>query len=360
MRTCGIEHINICVFDLDRTIEFYSKILGFRLRSRYLYQLGNEFETAVFAERLKKELPTGSVKVDVAVMELNMAIIEFQQWILPKTSSYHGDPSVAGSPHIAVKVQNLDRARESLRAAGVLVSSEEVDVLESGYRPWRTCYLWDPDHILIELVEELPQAVLLTGIGSRIRQRRRALGLTIKDVATSVGVSSAHLSLVERGDASPTVTNLVAVANLLGVLPEHFLQVGSQATLVAETTKGAAQSGLSSGGDGLAGNLVLLPSGGGRISSEGLVESQRLSPPSETIELTRYRIDVGAGISASAAGRRGREIVSVLEGSIELLLDGVSQLLQSGESIAYDLPIARRFLNVGSHPALFIQTSAAG
>jgi transcriptional regulator with XRE-family HTH domain len=54
-------------------------------------------------------------------------------------------------------------------------------------------------------------------LGTRIRERRRALGLSLVRLASETGLSHPFLSQVERGHARPSVTSLQRIAAALGV-----------------------------------------------------------------------------------------------------------------------------------------------
>ena len=61
------------------------------------------------------------------------------------------------------------------------------------------------------------QSRLLGDIGARVRDRRSALGLTLKDVAERSGVSSRFLSDIEAGKGNISVARLADVARALNV-----------------------------------------------------------------------------------------------------------------------------------------------
>ena len=48
-------------------------------------------------------------------------------------------------------------------------------------------------------------AAMLAGIGTRIRDRRKALGVSVVDVAEVAGMSRVTLHRIERGEASVTI-----------------------------------------------------------------------------------------------------------------------------------------------------------
>jgi transcriptional regulator with XRE-family HTH domain len=54
-------------------------------------------------------------------------------------------------------------------------------------------------------------------IGHEIRILRKALGLTVSEIATATGLSVGMLSKIENGNTSPSLTTLQALARALGV-----------------------------------------------------------------------------------------------------------------------------------------------
>ena len=52
--------------------------------------------------------------------------------------------------------------------------------------------------------------------GERLKERRRALGLTQAQVFEQTGITAAYISLVERGQANPTLDLMVKLAEAVG------------------------------------------------------------------------------------------------------------------------------------------------
>ena len=60
-------------------------------------------------------------------------------------------------------------------------------------------------------------------LGSAVRARRRRLGLRLSDVAARTGLSVPFLSQIETNFATPSLTSLFAVADVLATSPERLL-----------------------------------------------------------------------------------------------------------------------------------------
>jgi transcriptional regulator with XRE-family HTH domain len=64
---------------------------------------------------------------------------------------------------------------------------------------------------------------VLQALGAQIRERRMGRGMTQRDVAESLGLSVAYVSLIERGGRNPPITTVFAIARVLGVPARDLL-----------------------------------------------------------------------------------------------------------------------------------------
>jgi transcriptional regulator with XRE-family HTH domain len=60
-------------------------------------------------------------------------------------------------------------------------------------------------------------------IGLKIRERRKALGITQEFIAERLDVNPSHISNIERGRAHPSLTTLVKIASILQCSVDCFL-----------------------------------------------------------------------------------------------------------------------------------------
>jgi methylmalonyl-CoA/ethylmalonyl-CoA epimerase len=116
-------YVGIRVKDLDRSVEFYSKLLGMEVKGRSRI------------EQTKGE--TVGLESGGFTLELNY---------YEKDSPYYKEYEVGeGLDHLAFNVENLDKALEEAKAAGYRVISE----MKSNGSRW--AYVEDPNGIWIEL-----------------------------------------------------------------------------------------------------------------------------------------------------------------------------------------------------------------
>jgi transcriptional regulator with XRE-family HTH domain len=77
----------------------------------------------------------------------------------------------------------------------------------------------DPVHSMSGFVADEAQGKHMTPFGERVRQLRRERGLMLKDMAAHLGVSSAYLSALERGErGKPTWTLIQGVLQYFRII----------------------------------------------------------------------------------------------------------------------------------------------
>jgi catechol 2,3-dioxygenase-like lactoylglutathione lyase family enzyme len=147
----GVDSIGLTVSDLDRSVEFYSKVLSFEKVSE-VEAAGEDYErlNGVFGLRLR-----------IARMRLGDEYIELTEYLAPK-----GRPAPAGGrsndhwfQHIAIVVRDMDRAYSWLRKFKVEHASPGPQRLPDWNRNAggiRAFYFRDPDGHPLEVIEFPP------------------------------------------------------------------------------------------------------------------------------------------------------------------------------------------------------------
>jgi transcriptional regulator with XRE-family HTH domain len=72
-------------------------------------------------------------------------------------------------------------------------------------------------------------------LGRRIKERRRALGLTQQELAQALGVTPQHISVIEQDKRTPSLSSLARMAEQLGVTVD-FLVAGKEGTVTSVIT----------------------------------------------------------------------------------------------------------------------------
>jgi transcriptional regulator with XRE-family HTH domain len=187
-----------------------------------------------------------------------------------------------------------------------------------------------------ETLPESPGSDINARIASRVRALRQELGLTLDALAAKSEVSRSMLSLIERGESSPTAVVLDKIATGLGV---------SLASLFDNDS--APANPLSRRADRTA----------WRDPETGYVR-RNLSPPNfpSPIQLVEVILPAGASVAYETGARPAKihQQIWVLEGSIELTLGSVIYELATDDCLAMHLNEPTTFRNRTDQPARYL------
>ncbi len=179
-------------------------------------------------------------------------------------------------------------------------------------------------------------------VGGRVRALREGLGLSLRDLAERSGVSAATLSQVERGESSPSLAVAGRIAEGLELTLSQLLRLDE------------------------GGHIAIVRAGDGRQRASAGHAVEELTPP-----LPGQRADVSmhvlqGGRSTGGAGDPpihepgSRETIVVIEGVVELVIEGESHRLQPGDSATFDADLSHHLRNPGSQPTRLLAVVAAG
>jgi len=172
-------------------------------------------------------------------------------------------------------------------------------------------------------------------IAHRVRELRTAAGLSLEALASSAGVSRSMISVIERGESSPTAVVLEKLATGLGVTLAALFEPSQVAAAPVARLQAQPQW---------------------RDPESGYIR-RNVTPggsdwPTQIVEV---RFPAGARVAYETAGRRVRvdQQVWVLEGAIDVAVGSDRFQLQSGDCLAFvlDRPVA--FHNRARRPARY-------
>ena len=147
----SVDHINLVVSDLKRSVDFYTNVLGFRETQRAELE-GKWIETIIGLETVK-------ASVAYVVAPAGQPRLELLQYHSPIGDGFQANsiPNTLGLRHLALSVDNIDSAVQRLREAGTELLSRPVivptDVIQHSTGQKILCYFHDPDGVLLELTE---------------------------------------------------------------------------------------------------------------------------------------------------------------------------------------------------------------
>jgi transcriptional regulator with XRE-family HTH domain len=175
--------------------------------------------------------------------------------------------------------------------------------------------------------DDVGAADLARRVGVQLREKRKARGLSLDELAVASGVSRAALSQIELTKSNPSLGVLWKIAVGLGI-PFSDL-IGGQGQGVAVLRRTDAQ--------------VLR-------SADGKMESRPLSPAGSNpwVELYELRLAARASHASDPHATGTREIVVVLSGSLNLRVGSEVYELAPGDSISFRADEAHAYENPGN------------
>jgi len=150
-------------------------------------------------------------------------------------------------------------------------------------------------------------------VGKRIREFRNRKGLSLRALAELSNLSINAISLIERGDNSPTVSSLHSLATALGVPITAFFEQEKQ------------------------GKVIHLKKNHRPTSETAGVRVENLGSglPNQQIEPFLMTIAPGGSSASSQITHSGEELVYVLKGALVCRIDEDEYDLDEGDSLLF-------------------------
>ena len=168
-------------------------------------------------------------------------------------------------------------------------------------------------------------------IGEEIRGLRKAQGLTLKHVASAAGISVGYLSEIERNLTRVPIGVLKSLCDVFGIHMNWFFRAGK----LGPTDER---------------DIVVRAGNRPRLSFPGLGITEELLSPNLTGQLELLISTITPGADSDNYSHDGSEAGLVLEGTLDLWIDGVHLTLESGDSFAFSSTQQHRCANVGKKP----------
>ncbi len=168
-------------------------------------------------------------------------------------------------------------------------------------------------------------------LGKRLRDRRRQLGLTLKDVADGAGLSVGFISQIERGLNAPSLSSLAAIAGVLRTHVTEFLappRPDAPFTLHGERRSFAIE--------------------------KHALRYERVSASFPGSVLNSVIIHKPPGHRSEWISHEGEELFYVLEGAITVETEDKSTILEAGSSIHFKSTQRHSSWNHGTATAVIL------
>jgi transcriptional regulator with XRE-family HTH domain len=176
-----------------------------------------------------------------------------------------------------------------------------------------------------------------SGLGRRVRDLRDQRGLSMRALASAVGVTSGFISQIENGQVTPSLTTLYALSGALEVgMYELFGGVPhpERASVLRLDEREMIEP---------------VP---------GLRDAQLSLDPTKQLQVALIEFDAGAVSSAEPATHGAVvEFMTVLEGELEVQVGAETFALGTGDSLTFSGSVPHRFRNRGDRDARVLWAS---
>ena len=169
-----------------------------------------------------------------------------------------------------------------------------------------------------------------TPIGSMLRQRRKELGMTLKDLAAKSGLSSPFISQAERNQTIPSLVSLTKLADALDVDLKYFMEVPHDDSIVHR-------------GDDLR-----------TIEVDSPVTYFNMSSDLPNKEMDAILMSIPPGHDFPTDRRAGEDFLFVVEGELEAEVGDVKTTLRKGDAMHFDSRIPHTARNVSEATVMLL------
>jgi len=184
----------------------------------------------------------------------------------------------------------------------------------------------------------------MSDLGTRLREARKAHKKTLRTLAEEVGCSPSMLSKIENDQATPSLRTLHRILAALDTSIVHlFAGDSAHEEISVMRAESRPSVKVSHAGDGAA---ILL---------------ERLTPtfPELLLDANIHTLEPGAD-SGGDIQHAGQEVGYILQGRVELIVDGRSHFLAPGDSFFFASNLPHRYRNIdpGVSRILWVATPA--
>jgi transcriptional regulator with XRE-family HTH domain len=198
----------------------------------------------------------------------------------------------------------------------------------------------------------------LGDIGTRLREGRTEVGISVRELARKAGVSPSLVSQIETGKARPSVATLYALVQHLNLTVDELFD-NDKPEVVEETHGPGAPipAPFAMARKLISAPMIQLGETRGTLRLEGGITWERLTPCDVPgVDFLKITYDVG-GASCPDGLRQthnGHEFGYLLSGRLGVTVGFDTSEIGPGDSIYYDSATPHRLFNAGDEPAVGI------
>jgi catechol 2,3-dioxygenase-like lactoylglutathione lyase family enzyme len=146
-------HFSFTVSDIDRSVDFYTRVLGMKLVHTQEQQ--NEY-TAKLVGYPDAHLKVAQLTVEGMYGQRSGHLLELVEYVNPRCEPTDTATCRPGSAHLAFQVDNIHEKYEQMLGHGVRFKSAPNAITAGINKGGFTCYFLDPDDITLEIIQAPP------------------------------------------------------------------------------------------------------------------------------------------------------------------------------------------------------------
>lgn len=179
-------------------------------------------------------------------------------------------------------------------------------------------------------------------VGSRLRELRRAAGLSQRELARASGVPHGQIAMIETNRSNPSVASLRKILGGIGVTMSEFFEPDRAAT-AAVFFKPHQLRDLTTHLYDRSGRV------GGRMSLSQVGDAR-----AHNLQILYERYEPGADTGPTMLEHIGSEGGVVVAGEIEVVVGDQTSILKTGDGYLFNSKVPHRFRNVSASEAVVV------
>ncbi len=243
-------------------------------------------------------------------------------WVFEREA--HSREFIAGLTHITQVVLTIDNSGTGYYDLGIRKLEGRPSLAIGGAHSFR---------VLEDRVEFQEARADTIRIGKKLKELRKLGGVTQAELAQSVNMTPGAISQIENDIIAPSLTTLVHLASFFSRPLEFFIDTGH------------VMSGR--------GGFTVLRGNGQEQHTSKRIKTELLADDA-ALRLYRIRITSGETMEGPILFHKGKEIISILSGSLRVRVDGRDEFLKKGESMILDISIIEEWSNPGKSDCDFV------
>lgn len=192
-------------------------------------------------------------------------------------------------------------------------------------------------------------------VGSELRRVRESKKLSLRSVASAIGVSASLLSQVETGKTQPSVSTLYALVNHLGISLDGLMGTNqSPGAGLGSASFSSVDAAGGSDGERRSDSVVQRREDNPILEMENGVTWERLAVGDTSIAdplIVTYAPAASSSVEGKLMRHSALEYGVLLEGRLTLRIDFESYDLEPGDSFCFDASRPHLYINGGDQPA---------